>query len=351
MAFLPEPLRMIALNPRLFDLTSDGPIAYVARQKLVGSPALPPDLSLRGKTVLVTGATSGVGCEAARKFLQLGARLIIGARDLDKAESLKQTFLGQVPGAPIHVSHLQMESFDSVDAFVNHLGTLGIRLDIALLNAGLFSREQRRLSDGCSLLMQVNLRSTAYLALRLVPLLVPIGHETVGGTTLAPPSRLVLVSSEAHAWSTYDPPSQGDLLAEFCDPAASVDPSYEYYTAKLLLALFGRELARRLDAASVEVVTTTPGFCASNFFPDSTNLLTKLISWAHARSADQGGRLHVHAATCTEPHLSGKYMRDGHVNKLSPVAESDKGEKLQGRLWEEMVKLCSDRGHSFHSSI
>lgn len=307
MSFLPEPLRMMTANPRLFDLSSDGPIPYVMRQKLTGFPTPVPGLSLSGKTVLVTGATSGVGHETSRQLVRLGARLVIGARNRQRAEAVRLELLGENPGAAVETHQLDLESLDSVDGFVRGLRAAATTLDIAILNAGLFSRDPGRVEAGWSRLMQVNFRSTAYLALCLVPLLRPAGPA---------PTRLVLVSSEAHAWTTYRMPARGgSVLSEFHGDGAGVRPDHDYYTAKLFLALLGRELAARLGPAAVEVVTTTPGFCASGFFPDAAGIATRLILLASARSLSQGARLHVHAATCPDPGLSGSFMRDGRVSR------------------------------------
>jgi NAD(P)-dependent dehydrogenase (short-subunit alcohol dehydrogenase family) len=316
MSLLPEPIRMMAENPRLFDMTSDGPIAYVLRQKFTGFPAIPKGLSLTGKTVLVTGATSGVGYEAARQFVQLGANLIIGARNSARAEIVKQQYLTEAPHASIIIYELDMESLDSVDKFIDNLNAGGIRLNIAVLNAGLFSRNRRPVGEGWSHLMQVNFRCTAYLALRILPILLPTTNRILPAGFSVQPSRLILISSEAHAWTTYMPPNQGDVLPEFQHiDGASGRPDYEYYTSKLFVALFGRELATRLDPKKLEVVITSPGFCASGFFSDAESISTKLIFLTSARSLHQGGRLYIHAASFSNPEISGKFIRDGRITK------------------------------------
>lgn len=303
MSFLPEPLRMMVTNPRLGDFSSDGPVPYALRQKVTGFPAIPRDLSLSAKTVLVTGATSGVGLEASRQLLELGASLIIAARNQDRAQSVKQQFLEAVPSACVRTYELDMESLTSVDRFIDCISADGIiSLDVALLNAGIFSRKRRRADDGTSHVMQINFRATAYLALRLLPFL----------QRGPAPGRLALVSSEAHAWSTFSPPAPpAQVLASFQSPQVAIDPAEEYNTAKLFLALFGRELAARTNPTRLVVVITTPGFCASGFFREGESLMTKLIYLTSARSSAQGGRLHVHAVTCPEDGLSGQYLRDG----------------------------------------
>ncbi|KAL2851449.1 hypothetical protein BJX68DRAFT_266356 [Aspergillus pseudodeflectus] len=90
-SFLPEPLRMILTNPAILDLSSNGPLPYALRQHFTGHPPpLPPDLLLACGSVLITGATAGVGLEAARQIASsLSPRVLyIGARDLAKAEGV-----------------------------------------------------------------------------------------------------------------------------------------------------------------------------------------------------------------------------------------------------------------------
>ena len=86
-----------------------------------------------------------------------------------------------------------------------------------------------------------------------------------------------------------------------------------YYVAKLFVALFGRELASRLDVSSLTVTTTTPGFCASGLFRDTEGVISKLINLTSARSVQYGGQLHIHASTVSVSEAHGHYLRDGHT--------------------------------------
>ena len=291
---------MLVSNPALWDFSSDGPIPYALRQKFTGNP--PPissDISFASKTVLVTGVTSGVGLEAARQLAQLGPRLLIlGARNLSKANCIKTEIEQNMPHLTVQVAELDLEDLSSVDRFVNELNANSTRLDLALLNAGFFGHDDRMTDDGYSPLFQVNFLSTAYLALRLLPL-------------LRDASRLVLVTSEGHAWTTFpDLPETENkstlpILSIFREKKTLGSADDQYYRAKLLLALFGKELALRLNAAKLNttVVITTPGFCASNFFPN--DVMTRVIQLTSARSIQQGGALHVFAATAQGSDMHG----------------------------------------------
>lgn len=110
MAFIPEPLRMLATSPALGDLSSDGPIPYAMRQKLTGRVTIPATLNLESKTVLVTGATSGVGYETARELLRVGANLILGARDMVKAQRCVEELKKERAGATISVCWRDVEA-------------------------------------------------------------------------------------------------------------------------------------------------------------------------------------------------------------------------------------------------
>ncbi|CAG7918790.1 unnamed protein product [Penicillium olsonii] len=349
-AFLPEPLRMLVSNPALWDFSSDGPIPYALRQKFTGNPPLiSSDISFASKTVLVTGVTSGVGLEAARQLAQLGPRLLIlGARNLSKANCIKTEIEKNMPHLTVQVAELDLEDLSSVDRFVNELNANSTRLDLALLNAGFFGHDDQMTDDGYSPLFQVNFLSTAYLALRLLPLLRDTPVQQHGPRSIA--SRLVLVTSEGHAWTTFpdlpetESKSTLPILSIFREKKTLGSADDQYYRAKLLLALFGKELALRLNAAKLDttVVITTPGFCASNFFPN--DVMTRVIQLTSARSIQQGGALHVFAATAQGSDMHGAYLRDGKPTRLSKYAESPQGQALQQRLWEEMEEFLSQRG-------
>uniref|UniRef100_P9WEG6 Short chain dehydrogenase rstn4 n=1 Tax=Aspergillus nomiae NRRL (strain ATCC 15546 / NRRL 13137 / CBS 260.88 / M93) TaxID=1509407 RepID=RSTN4_ASPN3 len=354
--YLPEPLRMMVTNPAISDFTSDGPLPYALRQKFTGWPPPPAaaDISLASQTVLVTGATSGVGLEAARQLAQLGPRLLIlGARNLSKADGVKRQLEQDTPHVAVQVAKLDLEDLSSVDRFVDGLHASAIHLDLALLNAGFFANDDRMTPDGYSSLFQVNFLSTAYLAFRLLPLL-----QT---TTTAPEAspqgpRLVLVTSEAHAWTTFPvPPEPAEnslpILSSFRQKESLGSADDQYYRAKLLLALIGKELSRRLTTMQMatSVVITTPGFCASNFFPDS--VMTRLIQLISARSIQQGGALHVFAATAQGPQMHGAYLRDGKPTGLSKFAEGPQGQILQQRLWVEMEQFLAGRGYLLSSIL
>lgn len=208
------------------------------------------------------------------------------------------------PGSKITVLWLDMEVLDSVEQFARELQERDTKLDIAILNAGFYARDSRVTVDGFDAPFQVNFLARAYLALQILPLMA--GSD-------AGPARLVLVTSEAHAWTRFDTQKLDGAspFTAFATHATQSQAADMYSTAKLFLGLFGHELAGRVDRRHVCVVLTTPGFCASNFFPQD-GILMRMVKLTSARSTQANAKLHVHAAAVAPAEeVHGRYLRDG----------------------------------------
>lgn len=144
------------------------------------TPPTDPLTSFAGKTVLLTAATSGLAYDAAIKLPNLGVdSLIIGSRNLERGnkvilelEKCTNRF------DTIQIWELGMNSFQSFQSFANRANTSLKRLDIALLNAGLWNREYAQSPEKWEETLQVNTLSTSLLALLLLPKLRASSSET-----------------------------------------------------------------------------------------------------------------------------------------------------------------------------
>lgn len=161
-------------------------------------PASPPEnTSFSGKTILLTGATAGIGYAAAVKLLQYGCRkLILGVRSIERGEAARDRMvaeagLKEADEANVLVWDLDQASFESIRDFARKANTEVERLDAVVLNAAVLRDEWHMTHDGWEETLEVNSLGTALLGFLLLKKLAD-GHRSVDGTH---EPRLLFVSS------------------------------------------------------------------------------------------------------------------------------------------------------------
>lgn len=151
-----------------------------------------PDADFKGQTIIVTGANTGLGLEAARHFARLGAsKVILGCRNKEKGEGAKRV-IEETTGRinVVEVWQVDLSSFESVRQFCDRAAKLE-RLDVVVENAGL-ATPKYELAEGFESTIAVNVVSTFLMALLLLPKLRADGvkYNTV--------PHLTIVASDAH---------------------------------------------------------------------------------------------------------------------------------------------------------
>jgi NAD(P)-dependent dehydrogenase (short-subunit alcohol dehydrogenase family) len=207
-----------------------------------------PDLS--GQTVIVTGASSGIGLETARALTAHGARVILAVRDAAKGDKAAAT----LPGPGTHaVRVLDLASLESVRSFASEWQEQGQPIDLLINNAGVMIPPLGRTADGYEL--QFGTNHLGHFA--LTNLLLP--HVT---------GRVVTVSSNAHRAGRMD---FDDLSWE----RKKYGAWRAYGQSKLANLLFTAELQRRLTEAGSKVLSMAahPGYAATNLQSHSQSRL------------------------------------------------------------------------------
>ncbi|KAJ5111329.1 short-chain dehydrogenase/reductase family protein [Penicillium argentinense] len=310
------------------------------------SPKDPHDISFAGKIVILTGATSGLGYEAAIKFLNLGVEsLVIGCRDVErgnitKAQLEKSTNRQDV----IQVWELDMNSFDSVKNFANRVNADLPRVDVALLNAGVLNRDYAVTPEGWEETLQVNTLSTSLLAILLLPKLRL-------SSTATEPTHLTAVSSQQFVRVRPESfPSEGPLLAHVNQADQFKGPK-QYAMSKLLLEYAMKTIA---DLActhqgyfQVIVNTVSPGFCASSLGRKYDQFYMRCLSWFAykllARTAEQGSRSLV-SATVQGIDSHGRCWRsDDYLDESKALTSGPKGDELQAQAWQEIMGVMEEQ--------
>ena len=193
------------------------------------------------RTVVVTGASAGLGYQAAQQLAAAGHRVVLATRNPEKAVAAERRIRSVVPDAVLEHVHLDLADLDSVRAAADTLATTG-PVHAVLNNAGVVgSRERQSTAQGHELQIGTNhLGHFAWTGL-VLPML-----QATGG-------RVVHLGSISHRWATLD---RHDPLG-----AGYYNGYRQYARSKLAVMLFGFELAQRLaDAGSaVSSVVAHPG--------------------------------------------------------------------------------------------
>ncbi|WP_378724096.1 SDR family NAD(P)-dependent oxidoreductase, partial [Microbacterium arthrosphaerae] len=205
------------------------------------SPVLP---DLRGRTALVTGASSGVGVEIARGLAAAGAALVLPVRDRVKGERAAQRIRASVPDPAVDLRELDLARLSSVRALADALRAERAPLDLLVLNAGivLLGDPERHVSeDGFELHFQTNFLAHFALTTALLPLLRDRRARVVFQLSLA-------AGVSEIRWN--------DLQS-----ARRYTPLRAYGASKVALGLFACELARRsaAEGGGVTVALSHPG--------------------------------------------------------------------------------------------
>jgi hypothetical protein len=296
---------------------------------------------LDGRTVVVTGANSGLGFEASRLFALKGADVVLACRSPERGATAREAIEAEFPASRLEVRELDLASLDSVASFAESLRTDHDRLDVLCNNAGVMAIPRSETADGFETQLGVNHLGHFALTGRLLPML----RSTPGE------SRVVTQSSGLHERGEID---FADLPSEH-----DYDRWDAYAQSKLANLLFAYELQRRLTATGVSDVLSVgchPGWAATNLQyrgPEAEGSRAKLLAMrlanaALAQSAERGALPMVYAATAA--HVAGGdyvgpggplQMRGDPSIQRSSEASYDREDAR--RLWERSEELTGVR--------
>lgn len=253
------------------------------------------DQDLTGKTVLITGASAGIGKAAALDFARRNARVLLGCRNPGKAEKVAREIRSSTGNEKVVVKQLDLCSFQSVRECARSVLETEEKLHILVNNAGIAGRKRKLTEDGCEMVMQSNHFGHFLLTLLLLDLLKK-----------SAPSRIVNVSSEAYHISDLD---LEDLTNEKNSAEIKV-----YANSKMCNILFTKELASRLSGTGVTVNALHPGCVKTDIMNNSEGLfalMTLFIFATVGKTSEEGAQTTIRLAV--DPELektTGKYFMD-----------------------------------------
>jgi retinol dehydrogenase-12 len=279
---------------------------------------------MHGKVAVITGGNSGIGKETAVALADMGAHVIIAARNPAKATAAVKEVQDRALGATVEHLPLDLASFASVRAFASAFGERGDQLPVLVNNAGAVLRSRSVTEDGHETQLQVN-----HLSHFLLTNLLREPLERARG-------RVVNVSSTGHTFARKG--------LDF-DDLEWANRRYQgfgvYCATKLANILFTRELATRWADTGVTTNAVHPGFVGSNFGREGDMGILGGVAMLMARpfaiSSATGARTSIYLASSPDVEgVSGQYFYKCRVTKPSDAALDD---TAPARLWEVSAEM------------
>ncbi|KAJ6032758.1 hypothetical protein N7540_003490 [Penicillium herquei] len=310
---------------------------------------LPTGIDLTGQTIVITGASAGMGLETAKQVLRLRAStVILAVRNVAKGEACAKSLLqdrriqAHNPKPTIKVMELDVDRYDSVQAFTKKLQEEIPVVNILILNAGIGLLKLERSPSGHDRTTQVNYYSNVLLIAELLPYLES-GAEKTGC-----PARISWVGSRAHEMTSFEkkcPIKADEGVLEHMDKDEAFVPFQRYGDSKLLCVLLMYSLAPRLDPKKVIINMMCPGMVNTNIsdvLPLHLRIIVNAIKSFRARPVEVGGWIILNAALVVGPESHGKMLEDKTIaaNKAAFI-RSQAGQEIQKKLWEETMAEIS----------
>lgn len=276
---------------------------------------------MRGKTVVITGATSGIGLVAAEELAKKGARLVLVGRDKARGEHVLAKLRELAPGINHSVHYADLSRLQEMKRVAAEIAAAEPRIDVFINNAGALFNSRQITEDGLELTFALNHMSYFVMAHGLRERLVS-----------SAPARVINTASDAHKGNQLD---FNDLQS-----SGSYRGMKVYGRSKLCNILFTRELARRWAGTHVTVNTLHPGFVSTRFGDQSGGLFSYVVRAAKlfAISPEKGAETIVYLASSDAvTRVSGQYFYKCRVATPTKEAQDDAAAQ---RLWEETAKLA-----------
>lgn len=279
---------------------------------------------LNGKTVLITGANTGIGKETAVDLARRGARVILACRDMDRANKAAAEIKKRSGNDNVVVKKLDLASLQSVRQLAKDVLASEERLDVLINNAGVMSCPKWQTEDGFEMQFGVNHLGHFLLTNCLLDLLKK-----------SSPSRIVNVSSLAH--------ERGQIYFDDINLDKDYNPWKSYRQSKLANVLFTRELAKRLHGTGVTTYSLHPGVIRTelgrHFWPQiplwKRVIYTPLMFFI--KSPKEGAQTTIYCAV--EESLqneSGLYYSDCSPKTAAPQGLDDEAAK---KLWDVSASM------------
>lgn len=290
-----------------------------------------------GRTVIITGANSGLGLDSTRALAQAGAHVVMACRSPQRSQDALESVQAEFPQASLELMQLDLNSLDSVHAFADRYRQQHDKLDTLINNAGLMATPHQQTEDGFEMQFGVNHLGHFVLTARLIDLLVQ-----------TPNSRVVTLTSSANWFGSLD---FNDLMGE-----KRYTRYGAYSQSKLANVVFACELNRRLEQAGVPTISNSahPGLVMTNLQQRASHqsgsaverIVYDYIVGAFAQSSARGVLPQLFAATAPQAQGGVLYGPKFHVRGYPRAVRPNRAAldaQVGKQLWEVSEELTGVR--------
>ncbi|WRT64003.1 uncharacterized protein IL334_000930 [Kwoniella shivajii] len=301
-------------------------------------PAAPKGAYLKGKIVIITGATSGVGLEATKQMAKASPeQLILAVRNLEAGAKILASIKKSEPKLNGKVMYLDLADLNSIKTFAEETKTLK-RVDLLVNNAGVNPNfddaPYKATNDGYERTFQVNVLAPFLTTILLLPLLKQSSSPQV-----------IFSGSDTHFVAPSEPVQkpieQGRSIIEAYNDASIYNNGKRYFESKLLLQMITRSMIKQIP--SINTINVNPGLAMTNLGRDfnfSVSFKTVYeVVWflLNARSAGKAAR-NLTSAAAWGGGSQDYWSECGPAASENMYLYSAKGLKATQLFYEEMVK-------------
>jgi NAD(P)-dependent dehydrogenase (short-subunit alcohol dehydrogenase family) len=276
---------------------------------------------MQGKTVVITGGTSGIGEIAAERLAQMGARIVLIARSKSRGKVTLARLHEKAPDLAHTVHYADLTRISEMKRVAAEIASQEPRIDVLINNAGAMFSSRRFTEDRLEYTFALN--HMAYFV---------VTEGLRERLLTSAPARIVSTASAAHQGARLD---FDDLQL-----AKGFGPMKAYGRSKLCNILFTRELARRLHSMGVTANCLHPGFVATRFGDQSGGVISRFVGLAKlfAIAPEKGAETIIYLASSPKiAATTGRYFYKCRPITPSYAARDDRAALL---LWERSAALA-----------
>ncbi len=274
---------------------------------------------MKGKTVLITGATSGIGYISALELAKRGARIVFNSRDMDKGREVQAKIIQASQNEDVHVLECDLGSLKNVQNFAMQFSNTFDQLDVLINNAGVLHETYTKTSDGLEATFAINHLSHFLLTHLVLDQLMQSNY-----------ARIINVSSAAHRGA--------DIYFEDIQLNENYGMMRAYGQSKLANILFTRSLSEKYSSKGITANAMHPGMVNTKIIRN-TNIVLQFFFWLVSQSPRKGAQTIIYLATDEDvDHVSGEYFVNRRVQRASREAYNP---QTADRLWDTSIQIIN----------